>query len=1430
MTVNKVSGDESLTTDKVIKVGILHSLTGTMAISERSLVDAIKMAIEEVNAKGGILGRKIVPIIEDGASDWPTFAKKAKKLIYKDKVSSVFGCWTSASRKKVLPIFEESNNLLWYPVQYEGGESSPNVIYTGAAPNQQIIPALKWGLNNLGKRIFLVGSDYVFPIEANRIIKEYIRSGEGTIVGEEYRELGDKNFEEIVAMIKKENPDVIINTVNGDSNVGFFSALDAAWSKHEDIPPVISLSIAEDELITIGMKSTIGNYGAWNYFQSIDSDINKKFVRNFKKRYGSTRVTDDPIEAAYCQVLLFAKAVEKAKSINPQEIRDAARGIRLIAPNGPIRIDENNQHTWKTARIGRINKDGQFDIVWRSTSPIRPEPYLEIEFDNWKERLQKIKQELRLVRSEINNGDNNFNAIIAALNSTFPEIRKFAVEKLPSIKNIPTSIIEKLSSWVNDTDLLVSQSTVVAITRLGQRGSRVLPALTDALKHPRAGVRFRAEKGIALVARKLENQRKIGALQDLVIANSIMNASHYSKKNLEIVQNAVAYLTKEKEGNIINVVTRQLASNKLFWVALVYLIWFLLLMLGTRVFPLWIYRVNSLLQPKEKARITLPGFEIPLIDIRYLFLFGFFYGHERVLDAWVDSHIKIASKNFKNFNTVKDRKVYIPVPVALDGNKLNSANVDNFIRICNKKRWCIHITGQGGTGKTALACQLALWGLDDDGDARLFKKHKSIPILIEPGLGSNLISNVEILKQTISGQLTALIDSTTEINSQFLNNLLRKQRIIVIIDDLSALTDSMWDLPGKPGFPVSALIVTSRSNAKLANAPISLVEPLRVHGERLSSFMDAYLTKAGFREHFKDMEFFNACEKLTSMVGEDSGKNMRTMTVLFAKMYAEQLIGIKKRGDTSYPPGDIPSLMLGYLDELNRTNMNPEFNNCAVHRVSKVIAWLCMKDTYQTSVVKRSTVIKEIGKNNERLLIHLEERLKLVQSTGIDHDGVRFSIDPLAEYLAAFYLIGVLGGGKEKWSEFLKELELNFSDIESTRWFLLALRDCCLTSGRELGVPTFVPEYLSELTGINSASKDNIKVGVLHSMTGNMAISERSLVDAIRLAVDEVNSSGGVLGRKIICITEDGCSDESSFQAKAKKLIKEDKVCSVFGCWTSASRKAVLPIFEETDNLLWYPVQYEGGESSPNIIYTGAAPNQQIIPAIKWCLENLGKNIFLVGSDYIFPHKANSIIKAYLKQQGLGPMGEEYLPLGERDFREIINSICETNTDVIFNTVNGDSNMGLFNELRECEKTKNIPVMSVSIAEDEILSIGRANTVGHYCAWNYFQSVDSTRNKQFVAAFQKVFGEHRVTDDPILFAKAVEKAGNTEPRAIRESARSLKFSAPGGDVMIDKDNQHTWKTARIGKINTDGQFDIVWESSEPIKPDPYPDIIYAQNE
>ena len=362
-------------TREPIKIGVLHSLTGTMSISEISVKDATLLAVEEINATGGVLGRPLEAVVEDGASDLQTFSQKAKQLLLEAQVAVLFGCWTSASRKAVLPALELSSGLLFYPVQYEGLEQSPNIFYTGAAPNQQIVPGVNYLLSQGKLKIFLLGSDYIFPRTANLIVKAQLAALGGELAGEVYLPLGSKEVDEAIAHILAVKPDAILNTLNGDSNVAFFQKLRATGLKPQDLP-VMSVSVAEEEVRAIGQENIAGHLVVWNYFQTVDTGENRKFVKAYKARYGENRVTDDPIEAAYVGVYLWKQAVEKAGSTDVVKVRAAAKNIELAAPSGKVKIDAQTQHIWKTVRIGKVRSDGQIEEIWNSGEPVQPDPFL----------------------------------------------------------------------------------------------------------------------------------------------------------------------------------------------------------------------------------------------------------------------------------------------------------------------------------------------------------------------------------------------------------------------------------------------------------------------------------------------------------------------------------------------------------------------------------------------------------------------------------------------------------------------------------------------------------------------------------------------------------------------------------------------------------------------------------------------------------------------------------------------------------------------------------------------------------------------------------------------------------------------------------------------------------------------------------------------
>jgi urea transport system substrate-binding protein len=380
-----------LAQQKTVKVGVLHSLSGTMAISETVLKDVALMAIEEINAKGGVMGHKVEAVVVDPASNWPLFAEKARQLITQDKVAVVFGCWTSVSRKSVLPVFEELNGLLFYPVQYEGEELSKNVFYTGAAPNQQAIPAVEYLMSKDGggaKRWVLLGTDYVYPRTTNKILRAFLKSKgvQDRDIDEKYTPFGHSDYQTIVADIKKFSSGgktAVVSTINGDSNVPFYKELGNQGLKATDVP-VVAFSVGEEELRGVDTKPLVGHLAAWNYFMSVKNPTNDEFTKKwaaYAKAKGlaghkDRPLTNDPMEATYIGVYMWKQAVEKAKSFDTDKVVVAMGGQTFQAPSGFVAtMDAKNHHLHKPVLIGEVKADGQFNVVWKTKGPVKAQPW-----------------------------------------------------------------------------------------------------------------------------------------------------------------------------------------------------------------------------------------------------------------------------------------------------------------------------------------------------------------------------------------------------------------------------------------------------------------------------------------------------------------------------------------------------------------------------------------------------------------------------------------------------------------------------------------------------------------------------------------------------------------------------------------------------------------------------------------------------------------------------------------------------------------------------------------------------------------------------------------------------------------------------------------------------------------------------------------------
>ncbi|MCX7185287.1 MAG: urea ABC transporter substrate-binding protein [Nitrosospira sp.] len=355
-----------------IKIGVLHSLSGTMALSETPLVDAVRLAVEEIHAQGGLLGRPLELVVADGKSDANIAAAEAERLITQEQVAVLFGCWTSACRKAVKPVVEQHRHLLFYPVQYEGMEQSPNILYTGAAPNQQVVPGTRWAMQQFGRRVYLLGSDYIYPRTANLIIRDLIKANDGEVLGERYLPLGSADVDAIVADIVQKKPDIVLNTLNGDSNRYFLDALEKAGLHNL---PLMSFSMAEGEMKAWRGGRLTRHYAVWGYFQSLPGEENRRFVAAYQSRFGAERVTSAPMETSYLGVHLWAQAVRETNSIDPVRVNPTLLRQSIQAPSGILAVDATSRHLWNMVRVGRVLPDGQFEQVYSSNTPVRPTPW-----------------------------------------------------------------------------------------------------------------------------------------------------------------------------------------------------------------------------------------------------------------------------------------------------------------------------------------------------------------------------------------------------------------------------------------------------------------------------------------------------------------------------------------------------------------------------------------------------------------------------------------------------------------------------------------------------------------------------------------------------------------------------------------------------------------------------------------------------------------------------------------------------------------------------------------------------------------------------------------------------------------------------------------------------------------------------------------------
>lgn len=374
-----------------IRIGVIHALSGPMADSERNLIDAIRLAVETINREGGVLDRPLEVIVADSQSDDAIAAQQAEHLIREQQVSVLFACWTSSCRKAVRPVVEKHQHLMFYPLQYEGMELSPHLVYMGAAPNQQIIPGTQWAMERFGKRVFLLGSDYIFPRAANLLIRDLVQAANGQVVAEHYLSMDATDFTGVVDEIRRLSPDVILNTINGQANQAFFTALTAAGP---EMPAVLSFSVAEPELQAMAKHPAYSeHYAVWGYFQSLPRSSNAEFIARFRQRFGQDRVLSDPIITSHNAVMLWARAVQEAGREDPGHVNRTLSRVSLAGPGGIVAVDASTRHSWRRVYVGKARADGQFDAEQISGTPLRPAPFPPYRsHEYWESQLLQLAQ------------------------------------------------------------------------------------------------------------------------------------------------------------------------------------------------------------------------------------------------------------------------------------------------------------------------------------------------------------------------------------------------------------------------------------------------------------------------------------------------------------------------------------------------------------------------------------------------------------------------------------------------------------------------------------------------------------------------------------------------------------------------------------------------------------------------------------------------------------------------------------------------------------------------------------------------------------------------------------------------------------------------------------------------------------------------------
>ena len=650
--------------------------------------------------------------------------------------------------------------------------------------------------------------------------------------------------------------------------------------------------------------------------------------------------------------------------------------------------------------------------------------------------------------------------LVPLLKDSNADVRSSAASALGSLGPEAKTVLPQLVSLLKDSTPGVRSSVAEVFDSLGAEAKTVLPQLVSLLKDSNPGVKTNAANALVYIALSLPEKANTltppelnRAVSNLESALKIMEEpkANFKKSNIPYLRVSLHFLKAEQTDRLF---VKSIIQNPYFWGTGIYLF----LLFGTfAIRPLWLLKIYAILKPI--------GFKIPVLgtDVSLGNLIFFKY-HPRVLDAWVAAHIQTTRDEFQKRETVRDRKIIIPIPVILDNKTIATLKGKDLQPTFAQKRGCLLIWEEGGAGKTSLACLIGKWAMSDNPEERICH-HRMLPVLIESELNMKVAECKQPFLEAIRGQLQDLTDTAEPICEELLEQLLKQRRLLVMVDNFSEMSEETQTAirPELPNFPVNALLITSRLEEPLGQVTKTEIKPLRIAGNRLSSFMESYLSQRQKRDLFSDTEFFNACIQLSTIAGD------RNITVLLAKLYADQIIAKKEGTTDGNLPNNIAELMLHYLNQLNRSVTENKLSDFTVHKDAKIIAWECLKPTYRPAVANRQNAIDALGEQNaESRLKYLEDKLRIIQTKGVAHDQIYFALDPVAEYLAALHLLDINGKDESKWQDFLKVADSQKSP-KAIKGFMLAVKDCYLDKIPGAKDTDFLPKEITSRYNITIA-------------------------------------------------------------------------------------------------------------------------------------------------------------------------------------------------------------------------------------------------------------------------------------------------------------------------------------------------------------------------